>query len=75
MKKEELKNSWEQVKTTLKQKFALSEKDLNYVEGKEDELYEHLQTKLGKSRGEVDKIIQSVHSSVKAKEKPSQDKK
>ena len=68
MKKTELKSSWDQVTTALKSKFStLTEKDLNYVEGKENELHKLLQEKLGKSRAEVDKIIENVHSTIKDK--------
>ena len=68
MKKTELKSSWDQVKTALKSKFStLTEKDLSYVAGKEDELHKLLQEKLGKSRAEVDKIIENLHSTLKDK--------
>ena len=72
MKKEELKKSWTQMKATLKEKFdTLSEKDLNYVEGKEAEFYQNLQKKLGKSRTEVDQILEKTHSGLKDKFKQS----
>ena len=69
MKKIELtKSSWDQMKTALKEKFStLTEKDLYDVEGKEDKLHKLLQDKLGKSRAEVDQIIEKVHSSLKSK--------
>ncbi len=69
MKKIELtKTSLDQVKTALKEKFStLTEKDLNDMEGKEDKLHKLLQDKLGKSRTEVDQIIEKVHSSLKGK--------
>ena len=74
MKKTELKSSWTQVKATLKSKFSgLTDKDLTYVEGKEDEFYKRLQEKLGKSRAEVDQIIEKVHSTLKEKASRSKD--
>jgi uncharacterized protein YjbJ (UPF0337 family) len=75
MKKTELtKSSWPQVKAALKERFStISERDLSYVNGKEEKLHTFLQEKLGKSRAEVDKIIESVHSSVKEKTKGSKD--
>lgn len=48
------KGMWNEVKGKVKQKYAdLTEDDLLYEEGKEDELIGRLQTKLGKSRDEV----------------------
>jgi len=49
------------VKGKLKQQYGeLSDDDLVYVEGKEDELIGRLQTKLGKSKEEVKKIIDDL---------------
>ncbi|WP_425440057.1 CsbD family protein [Prosthecobacter debontii] len=54
-----LKGTWHETKGKLKQKYAeLTEDDLLYEEGKEDELYGRLQKRLGKSREEVEKIIE-----------------
>jgi uncharacterized protein YjbJ (UPF0337 family) len=54
-----IKGNWNEVKGKLKQKYAdLTDDDLLYVEGKEEELYGRLQKKLGKSREEVEKILQ-----------------
>ena len=56
-----LKGNWNEVKGKLKQKFAnLSDDDLLYEEGKEDELYGRLQQKLGKSKEEIQKIIEEL---------------
>lgn len=53
-----LKGDWNQTKGKLKQKFAeLTDDDLLYEEGKEDELYGRLQKRLGKTREEIDKIF------------------
>jgi uncharacterized protein YjbJ (UPF0337 family) len=53
------KGTWSETKGKLKQKYAqLTDDDLLYEEGKEDELYGRLQRKLGKSREEVEKMLQ-----------------
>ena len=58
MDKREIKGNWEVLKGKLKQKYAdLTDNDLLYVEGKEDELYGRLQKKLGKSKREVQDLI------------------
>jgi len=47
----ELKGNWNKVKGLLKQKYAaLTDDDLLYVEGKEDELLGRLQEKTGQTR-------------------------
>lgn len=49
-----LKGNWNEIKGKLKQKYGdLTDDDLTYVEGKEDELLGRLQKKLGKSRDEI----------------------
>jgi uncharacterized protein YjbJ (UPF0337 family) len=59
-----IKGNWNELKGKLKQKYAdLSDDDLSYVEGKEDELFGKLQKKLGKSKediaGEIKKLIEN----------------
>ncbi|RYD35441.1 MAG: CsbD family protein [Verrucomicrobiaceae bacterium] len=55
-----VKGDWNTTKGKLKQKYAeLTDDDLLYVEGKEDELYGRLQKRLGKSREEVEQILQA----------------
>jgi uncharacterized protein YjbJ (UPF0337 family) len=50
MTKFELKGSWNEVKGKLKQKYAdLTDDDLTFAEGKDDELLGRLQKKLGRS--------------------------
>lgn len=50
----DLKGKWNVLKGKVKQKYAdLTDDDLLYVEGKEDELYGRLQEKTGKTREEV----------------------
>ena len=56
-----VKGSWNIAKGKLKQQYAeLTDDDLLYVEGKEDELYGRLQKKLGKTRQEVEKILEGL---------------
>lgn len=57
----ELKGNWEKQKGKLKQKYAiLTDDDLLFEEGKEDEMYGRLQIKLGKSKEELKKIISNL---------------
>lgn len=54
----ELKGNWNEVKGKLKQKYAdLTDDDLLYEEGKEDELYGRIQKKTGQAKDEVKKWI------------------
>jgi uncharacterized protein YjbJ (UPF0337 family) len=54
MTKLELKGSWNEVKGKLKQKYAdLTDDDLQFAEGKDDELLGRLQKKLGRSKEEL----------------------
>jgi uncharacterized protein YjbJ (UPF0337 family) len=56
-----LKGNWNQLKGKLKQKYAdLTDDDLLYVEGKEDELFGRLQKKLGKSDREVRELLRKL---------------
>lgn len=53
--------SWDDVKGQLKQNYAeLTEDDLTYAEGKEDELFGRLQIKLGKTKDEIVRMIDSL---------------
>lgn len=55
----ELKGNWIETKNKLKQKYAmLTDKDL--IEGKQDELLEKLQIKLGVTKEEIHKIISQL---------------
>lgn len=50
----ELKGMWDQIRGKAKQEHAhLTDDDLKYEDGKEDELYGRLEGKLGKTRDEV----------------------
>lgn len=58
MNKTELKGNWNEQKGKLKQKYAfLTENDLMFEEGKEEEMYGRLQVKLGKTKEELHKFI------------------
>ena len=51
---------WNEVKGKLKQKYAdLTDDDLTYMEGKEDELLGRLQRRLGRSRDEIRRELES----------------
>ena len=54
MNKLTIKGNWNEIKGKLKQKYAeLTEDDLLYEEGKEDELFGKLQQKIGKTKDEI----------------------
>jgi uncharacterized protein YjbJ (UPF0337 family) len=56
-----MKGSWNEMKGKLKQKYAqLTDDDLTFAEGKEDELLGRLQKKLGKSREELRIMIEKL---------------
>jgi uncharacterized protein YjbJ (UPF0337 family) len=57
----EIKGNWNEIKGKLKQKYAqLTDDDLTFAEGKEDELLGRLQQRLGKSKEEVRRAIEEV---------------
>ncbi|MFN2395537.1 MAG: CsbD family protein [Bacteroidales bacterium] len=61
MDKLEIKGKWNEMKGKLKQKYGdLTEDDLAYVEGQDDELIGKLQKKMGKTRDEVIKELKSL---------------
>lgn len=54
MDKLELKGKWNELKGKVKQQYAdLTDDDLTYTEGKDDELLGKLQQKTGKGREEL----------------------
>ena len=56
-----LKGNWNEQKGKLKQKFAaLTDNDLLFAEGKEDEMLGRLQIKLGKTKEELHAIIEAL---------------
>lgn len=53
-----LKGNWNELKGKLKQEYAkLTDDDLTYIEGKEDELLGKLQKKTGKTQDELRKQL------------------
>jgi uncharacterized protein YjbJ (UPF0337 family) len=59
MEKLQIKGAWNEVKGKLKQKYGqLTDDDLVFAEGKEDELYGRLQKRLGKTKEEIRKEIE-----------------
>lgn len=53
-----LKGRWNELKGKLKQQYAdLTDDDLMYEDGKDDELIGKLQVRLGKTKDEVTKIL------------------
>lgn len=57
----ELKGHWNETKGKLKQQYAdLTDDDLKYAEGKEDELVGRLQQKLGKTKDEVKSMLRDM---------------
>jgi uncharacterized protein YjbJ (UPF0337 family) len=57
----EIKGNWKNIQGKLKQKYAtLTDDDLLFTEGKEDELIGKLQEKLGKTKEEVHEIISDL---------------
>ncbi len=54
----EIKGNWNEFKGKLKQKFAdLTDDDLLYEEGKEDEMWGRVQQKVGKTEKEIRSLL------------------
>lgn len=54
MNNTEIKGNWNVLKGKLKQKYGdLTDDDLKFIEGKEDELWGRLQKKIGKTKDEI----------------------
>ena len=54
----QMKGNWNVIKGRLKQKFAdLTDNDLRYEEGREDELLGRLQPRTGKTKQELERIL------------------
>jgi uncharacterized protein YjbJ (UPF0337 family) len=67
-----LKGNWNSLKGSLKQKYAqLTDDDLKYVEGKEDELLGRIQKKIGITQAALEHIISEHAAKAKAKAKES----
>lgn len=58
-----IKGNWNVLKGKLKQKYAdLTDDDLLFVEGKEDELLGRLEKKLGKTQEELEDTFEKLQS-------------
>ncbi|MRX48276.1 CsbD family protein [Pedobacter puniceum] len=61
MDKLELKGKWNEIKGKVKQAYAdLTDDDLTYQEGQEDEMLGKIQSKTGKTRDEVINWLRSL---------------
>lgn len=61
MNKLNIKGNWNEVAGKLKQKYAnLTDDDLLFKEGKEEELLGKLQKKLGKTKDEICNLIEKL---------------
>ena len=61
MTKMQMKGTWNEMKGKLKQKYAeLTDDDLTFVEGKEDELLGRMQQRLGKSKDDLRREIEEL---------------
>ena len=60
---DKIKGNWNEMKGKLKQQYGqLTDNDLAYEEGKEDELYGRLQQKLGKTKDQVREMFETHHT-------------
>lgn len=58
---DKLKGNWNVVKGKLKQNYAdLTDDDLTYTEGQEDELLGRIQRKTGKAKNEIKEFIDTI---------------
>jgi len=61
MNKLQIKGQWSEVSGKLKQKYAnLTDDDLLFAEGKEEELLGRLQQKLGKTKEQIRELIAKI---------------
>jgi len=61
MTKLEIKGNWNEIKGKLKQKYAdLTDDDLTFAEGKEEEMLGRLQQRLGKSKEDIRRDIEAL---------------
>jgi uncharacterized protein YjbJ (UPF0337 family) len=57
----QMKGSWNEIKGKLKQKYGqLTDQDLTFAEGKEEELLGRLQRRLGKTKDELRAEIEKM---------------
>ena len=58
---QELRKNWHDTKEKLKKKFTkITDNDLYFAEGQQDDVVKKLQLKLGKSKDEILKIISTL---------------
>ena len=58
---DKISGNWNVIKGKLKQKYGeLTDDDLVYVEGKEDELYGRIEKRTGKAKKDVKKFIDEL---------------
>jgi uncharacterized protein YjbJ (UPF0337 family) len=63
----QLKGEWNIIKGSMKQRWAqLTDNDLEYIEGKQDELLGRIQKRTGESREAVEDAIKEYRASVAA---------
>ena len=61
MTKLNLKGNWNELKGKLKQQYGdLTDDDLTFAEGKEDEMLGRIQKRLGRSKDEVRRMIEDL---------------
>lgn len=61
MTKLEFKGNWNEIKGKLKQKYGqLTDDDLTFAEGKDDELLGRLQQRLGRTKEEIRRELESL---------------
>jgi uncharacterized protein YjbJ (UPF0337 family) len=61
MNKLKIKGNWNEVAGKLKQQYAnLTDDDVLFIEGKEEELLGRLQKKLGKTKEEIRQLLMKV---------------
>ncbi len=59
----ELNGNWDETKGILKQKFGmLTDSDLLFTEGKQDEMLSRLQTKLARTKEDIHKLIYDLQN-------------
>lgn len=57
----EIKGAWKKRKVELKQKFAfLTDNDLMFEDGEQEEMFKKLQIRLGKTKEELHKILAAL---------------
>jgi uncharacterized protein YjbJ (UPF0337 family) len=60
----EIKGDWNIAKGKLKQKWAnLTDNDLDYIDGKQDELYGRMQKRTGQTLADIEKAVKEATGS------------